>query len=161
MAGSQALLAHRDSNGSTVVKTYNISAYNSVVESRLSFDVLEKKAEYSNGTIKIFARLALPENMTTLNQVWQVGPSVKNGIPDVHEFKKNNLDSKGTLKLVGGSGNDSSSSGGAAASTPSPSVSPRPSAGSGGGGQSSSDKLLNRGIFGLSVLLGSTLALIF
>ncbi|KAG9149531.1 hypothetical protein Leryth_014315 [Lithospermum erythrorhizon] len=99
MAGTHALIGMKDSKGSLIVKTYNVVSYRSLEEtSKLSFKVLDSKAEDSNGTMKIFAKLELPVNMTTsLNQVWQVGSSVKNGVPEKHEFAPENLGSKGTL----------------------------------------------------------------
>ncbi|PKH88845.1 hypothetical protein CRG98_049975, partial [Punica granatum] len=57
MVGSQALMALKLSDGSIVAKTYNISSYRSIVESKLSFDVWDLTAEASNGTMTIFASL--------------------------------------------------------------------------------------------------------
>ncbi|KAK1420623.1 hypothetical protein QVD17_22363 [Tagetes erecta] len=111
MAGAQALLAYKASNGSMVVKTYNISSYSSIVEGKLSFDVKDKRAEYSGGVMKIFATVVLPEKgVTTVNQVWQVGPSVtEDGFPVKHAFQPANLAAKGRLDLLSG---QSSSGGG-------------------------------------------------
>lgn len=100
MVGAQALLAYKASNGSMVVKTYNISSYSSIVESKLSFGVRDKKAESSNGVMRIFAKLALPAGMTSVNQVWQVGSTVTNGVPEKHEFQPANLNAKGKLGFV-------------------------------------------------------------
>lgn len=55
MVGSQALVALKLSDGSVVAKTYNISGYRSIVESKLSFDVWDLSADASNGTMTIFA----------------------------------------------------------------------------------------------------------
>lgn len=100
MVGAQALLAYKASNGSMVVKTYNISSYSSIVESKLSFGVWDKKAESSNGVMRIFAKLALPAGLTSVNQVWQVGSTVTNGVPEKHEFQPANLNAKGKLDFV-------------------------------------------------------------
>ncbi|GMP90244.1 hypothetical protein CsSME_00041456 [Camellia sinensis var. sinensis] len=106
MIGAQALIAFKDSNGSMIVNTYNISSYKSIVQEKLSFDVMDMSAEYSDGTIRIFATVALPDTAATaVNQVWQVGPSVTNGFPDKHEFQPANLNSKGTLGLLKGQSN--------------------------------------------------------
>ncbi|KAK9055621.1 hypothetical protein SSX86_026706 [Deinandra increscens subsp. villosa] len=104
MAGAQALLAYKASNGSMVVKTYNISSYSSIIEGELGFDVKEKRAEYSDGVMKIFATVVLPEKgVTTVNHVWQVGPSVsEDGIPAKHAFLPANLGAKGRLDLLSG-----------------------------------------------------------
>lgn len=158
MAGSQALLAYKASNGSMVVKTYNVSSYSSIVESKLSFDVLDKRADFSGGVMRIFARLALPENMTAVNQVWQVGSSVKNGVPEKHAFNVDNLNAKGTLELVKAKGETSA----VPAPAPSPSVSasgPSPSGAkndTGGCGRPSNGGLLGFYVFFLvfGVFLG-------
>ena len=53
--------------------------------------------------MRIFATVTLPEKgATTVNQVWQVGPSLTNGVLDKHEFQPANLNSKGTLDLLKG-----------------------------------------------------------
>lgn len=100
MVGSQSLVAFKESNESMVVKTYNISSYGSMMESKILYNVLDKRAEYSDGVMRIFATLAMPGNVVELNQVWQVGGSVKNGVPEKHEFSPENLASKGTLELA-------------------------------------------------------------
>ncbi|KAL3517871.1 hypothetical protein ACH5RR_020460 [Cinchona calisaya] len=156
MAGAQTLLAYKASNGSIVVKTYNISSYSSIVESKLSFDVLDKKAEFSNGVMRIFARLALPETMTTVNQVWQVGSSVKDGVPAKHEFKPENLNAKGTLELVQEDGKT------APAASPSGAEN-----GTGNGGQNGKDTsgcertLNDNGFFGFLLCFGILVVFLF
>ncbi|KAL8516560.1 hypothetical protein ACS0TY_014998 [Phlomoides rotata] len=101
MVGSQALVAFNDVNGSVVVRTYNITEYGPIVESRIAYDVLSKSADHSGGVTTIFATLALPPGKTLLNQVWQVGAAVKDGVPVKHDFSPENLGSKGTLQLNG------------------------------------------------------------
>lgn len=54
--------------------------------------------------MRIFATLELPPGKTLLNQVWQVGASVKNGVPVKHDFSQENLGSKGVLQLKGNTG---------------------------------------------------------
>ncbi|CAI9776594.1 unnamed protein product [Fraxinus pennsylvanica] len=129
MAGAQSLLAFKESNGSVVLKTYNISSYSSIVQSKLFYDVLDKKAEFSGGSMRIFAKLALPNDATELNQVWQVGAAVKNGMPEKHDFGPDNLNSKGTLSLVSE----------AATATPTLAPAPAPTSGSGIGGQNGNE----------------------
>ncbi|XP_059626257.1 cytochrome b561 and DOMON domain-containing protein At3g25290-like [Cornus florida] len=103
MVGAQSLIAFKQSNGSMGVFTYNISSYQSIVESKLSFDVTDMSADYSDGLMRIFATVALPGGAATpVNQVWQVGPSVASNFPARHEFQPANLNSKGTLDLLGG-----------------------------------------------------------
>ncbi|KAJ4729080.1 Cytochrome b561 and DOMON domain-containing protein [Melia azedarach] len=99
MAGSQTLLALK-SNGSLVVKTFNISSYSSIVESKLSFETWDLSAESGqNGTVTIYGKLKVPEKAEKLNQVWQVGAKVTDGKPNKHEFSAANLKSTGTLNL--------------------------------------------------------------
>ncbi|XP_059626256.1 auxin-induced in root cultures protein 12 [Cornus florida] len=109
MIGAQALVALKESNGSMVVKTYNISSYQPIVESNISFHVANKTAEYSGGLMKIFAVLTVANN-ATVNQVWQVGSSVTGGIPDKHAFTPANLMAKGTLVLMAAQTNSTTNS---------------------------------------------------
>ncbi|GMI69194.1 Auxin-Induced in Root cultures 12 [Hibiscus trionum] len=100
MAGSQTLLAFK-SNGSMVVKTYNISSYSSIVEGKLSFDVWDLEAETDkDGKMIIYGSVKVATSAEKLNQVWQVGPGVVDGFPMKHEFEKPNLASLGELQLV-------------------------------------------------------------
>lgn len=94
-----------------VVKTYDISSYSSIMESsKLWFDVKETAAEFSGGMMRLFATLVLPEKgKTTLNHVWQVGPSVTDGFPAKHGFQPANLNSKGTFDLLSGESKSSAS----------------------------------------------------
>ncbi|KAF5959889.1 hypothetical protein HYC85_001098, partial [Camellia sinensis] len=68
MAGAQVLVALKQSNGSMSVNMYNISSYNSIVQSKIAFKVPEKSTEYSGGTMKIIATLTLPMNSSSTNQ---------------------------------------------------------------------------------------------
>ncbi|GLJ53610.1 hypothetical protein SUGI_1143640 [Cryptomeria japonica] len=105
MIGTQALIAFRLSNGSTVVDTYNVVSKVAVLNpSNISIPVTNKSAVYesSSGKITIFASLVLTSNQTSVNQVWQVGSSVTNFSPDVHRFDDANLKSLGTLYLQSG-----------------------------------------------------------
>ncbi|TQE12365.1 hypothetical protein C1H46_002018 [Malus baccata] len=101
MAGSQALLAHQTANGTPTVTTYNISAYNSIIPGKLSFDVWDVSAEFSSGTFMIFATVKVPKGAVSVNHVWQVGPGVNTtGFPEKHDFSPANLRSYETLSLV-------------------------------------------------------------
>ncbi|WOG85988.1 hypothetical protein DCAR_0105182 [Daucus carota subsp. sativus] len=120
MVGTQALIAFKKSNGKITVKPYNLVSYGQIVQTKLSFDVSDTAAEYSDGVMRIFATWELPENTTVINQVWQVGASVDDEVPAKHAFDPVNLNSKGELKL-----NETS----AASPSPSPSSSDDDSAG--------------------------------
>ncbi|XP_065855084.1 auxin-induced in root cultures protein 12-like, partial [Euphorbia lathyris] len=99
MIGSQALIAFQ-SNGSLIVNTYNISMFPQ--QSKLSFDVWDLSTESDGKKIVIFTTVKVPEGATTVNQVWQVGPSVSKGVPDKHEMGEANKKYVGVLKFAGG-----------------------------------------------------------
>ncbi|XP_074358031.1 auxin-induced in root cultures protein 12-like [Apium graveolens] len=101
MVGAQSLIALRQSDGSMSVKTYNISSYETIVQSDILFNVSDLSAQYSNGIMKILATLELPENTEVVNQVWQVGGSVIDGeTPGKHGLEDANLNAKGKLHLL-------------------------------------------------------------
>ncbi|GLJ53609.1 hypothetical protein SUGI_1143620 [Cryptomeria japonica] len=105
MIGTQALIAFRLSNGSTVVDTYNVASKTAALNpSKISITVSSKSAVYesSSGKITIFASLALGSNQTSVNQVWQVGSSVSNLSPAIHTTSGANLRSLGTLNIKSG-----------------------------------------------------------
>lgn len=146
MAGCQSFIAFKDSKGSMVVKTYNISSYASIVEGKILFDVVDSSAEFSNGVMTIFATVKLPESlMGEINHLWQVGSSVKNGAPVKHAFLPDNLKAMSKLQLdakasnvtTGGSnstasGSNSTATGSSTAN--SPSVAPSNNSASSNGG---------------------------
>ncbi|OVA01647.1 Cytochrome b561 [Macleaya cordata] len=104
MGGSQTLVAYRQSDGSMTVKTYNITSYKIIQQGKLAFEVPKMEGEYVNGEMRIFATIILPESLgKVVNQVWQVGPSISNGMLGVHEFGPDNLNSLGKLDLMNGS----------------------------------------------------------
>ncbi|WOL17537.1 hypothetical protein Cni_G26330 [Canna indica] len=100
MVGSQALIAFRQPDGKMGVKTYNITRYGPVSEGPIAFQTSGLEAEYVDGAIRLYGKLKLRHGTTTVNQVWQVGATVVNGVPQKHDFKPENLQSKGTLNLV-------------------------------------------------------------
>ncbi|KAL8496212.1 hypothetical protein ACS0TY_020069 [Phlomoides rotata] len=146
MIGSQSLIAFKDTNGSIVVKTYNISSYGPISESKISYNVLKKSAESSRGVITIFATVALPAGITELNQVWQVGSTVSNGVPAKHAFAQDNLGSKNTLQLV------SNAAGEDIAPAPAPASAPAPGARQGGNGSGGSPRRILTSGFWLYVV---------
>ncbi|XP_048336464.1 cytochrome b561 and DOMON domain-containing protein At3g25290 [Ziziphus jujuba] len=99
MLGAQALVAFKHSNGSMVVETYNINSYD-IKQSKLSLDVWDTSAEYTDGAIRLFAKMKVPEKSETVNHVWQVGPITDNS-PAKHEMQTANLNAKASLKLTG------------------------------------------------------------
>ncbi|KAL3328273.1 hypothetical protein AABB24_035746 [Solanum stoloniferum] len=106
MVGTQSFIAFKDSKGVMTVKTYNLTSYKSITESKLMYNVLDSKAESADGVMKIFATLELPANTKTVNQVWQVGSAVTDGRPGIHKFEPDNLKSKGILDLATSGGGD-------------------------------------------------------
>lgn len=101
MVGSQALIAFKQSNGSMIVKTFDIKSYGSLIEGKLSVEIWDTVAEYSDGFMRIFAKVKVPQKASSINHVWQVGPSVSDGRPDPHDTQDPNLKAKGTLSLTG------------------------------------------------------------
>lgn len=99
MLGAQALVAFKHSNGSMVVQTYNIQSY-AIKESELKLQVWDKSAEYSDGVIRLFAKMKVPSNSEKVNQVWQVGP-VTDDVPERHDMQAPNLNAVDTLSLSG------------------------------------------------------------
>ncbi|GAB4830320.1 hypothetical protein Ancab_019958 [Ancistrocladus abbreviatus] len=142
MVGSQALLAFKQSDGKMSVQTFNIKSYSSLQEGPLSFNVSDMSAESSNGNMMIFANWALPEKTSKINQIWQAGPTVANGVPEKHDFSKPNLNSKGTLKLAEAPSSEP-------VSAPAPAAAPEA-----GGGKSNAGECLvkNVGFVGVVVL---------
>ncbi|KAK4774510.1 hypothetical protein SAY86_009445 [Trapa natans] len=120
MIGSQALMALKLSNGSVVAKTYNISSYSSIDESKLSFDVWNLAAEASDGSMIIFATIKVPG--TSLNQVWQIGGAVDGTSPSIHPLEQDNKESRSKLELVSAGQNGITPT-----PTPTPTSTPAPS----------------------------------
>ncbi|GMI69195.1 hypothetical protein like AT3G25290 [Hibiscus trionum] len=108
MAGSQSLVAYKNSSTGTVqVHTYDVASYASIVPKDLSFEVWDMTAESRNdGSMAIFAKIKVPADLAAsgkINQVWQVGPSVgAGGMLAKHDFVAANLQAKGSLDLKSG-----------------------------------------------------------
>lgn len=109
MIGAQSLIAYKQSDGSMTVKPYSLESYSSIVQKNLSFDVWDLSAEHTDNMMRIYATVKVPENATTVNQVWQVGSAVSSDMPQKHAFQTANLNSKGTLDLTGGQSTSGSS----------------------------------------------------
>ncbi|CAI9778683.1 unnamed protein product [Fraxinus pennsylvanica] len=58
MVGSQSLVILKESNESMVVKTYNISSYIPIMETKILYNMLDKR-EYSDEVMRIFATLTI------------------------------------------------------------------------------------------------------
>lgn len=102
MIGTQALIAFKESNGSMAVKTYNITSYSGVQESKILYETSDLSSVFgSDGNIVLFATLNIGKSVASLNQVYQVGSSVTKGVPDEHALKSENLASKAELALTG------------------------------------------------------------
>ncbi|CAA0826597.1 Cytochrome b561 and DOMON domain-containing protein [Striga hermonthica] len=102
MLGAQALIAFRDSNGSYVVQTSNISTL-AFRESPIAYPVSNLSARYSGGRISFAAMLHLTGRPASgeVNHLWQVGPVDSHGVVSVHDMTSDNLNSTGTLSLNG------------------------------------------------------------
>ncbi|XP_068647035.1 cytochrome b561 and DOMON domain-containing protein At3g25290-like [Aristolochia californica] len=128
MIGTQALIAHRSSNGSLVVQPFNISSYN-VQTSKISYRVSGLSAVSANGNLVIFATWELPKGTATINQVWQVGSAVNGSIPEKHAMTSANLKAVGKLNLLSTPSGPSAEAPGPSSSSPNSSP-PSPSAAS-------------------------------
>lgn len=102
MIGSQSLIAFKAPDSKMTMKTYNITSYGPVTESKIDYAVSGMKAEYDGKVMTMYATLVLPEKMTVVNQVWQVGGAVSGGVPQKHEFGPANLKAMGMLDLSKG-----------------------------------------------------------
>ncbi|KAL1317697.1 hypothetical protein HN51_069907 [Arachis hypogaea] len=100
MVGAQSFVAYKGDNGVVTVFPLNIQSY-SKMSQNLTIDTWNLRGEEDEGIIKIFVNIKVVENAVSLNQVWQVGPSVTAGRIDPHAFAPENLNSKGPLSLVG------------------------------------------------------------
>ncbi|XP_058196890.1 cytochrome b561 and DOMON domain-containing protein At4g17280-like [Rhododendron vialii] len=111
MVGSQALVALLKSDGTMNVYTSSVDSYQTQLQKgELSFDVSDLSATHSNNEIVIFATVTLPNNSTTVNQVWQNGP-VSNDAPGIHATSGSNVQSMATLNLLSGASAASGASG--------------------------------------------------
>ncbi|KAJ4833481.1 hypothetical protein Tsubulata_008073 [Turnera subulata] len=101
MAGSQALVAYQDSNGSMVAYTTSVTGSPTMKPGNLSFGVSNLRAEYSDGEMIIFATLQLDSTLLSTNQVWQEGP-MQGGSPGMHDISGDNILSFGTVNFATG-----------------------------------------------------------
>jgi len=102
MIGAQVLVAYQLANGSRRAFTSQITSYvTTMPEGKLIYDVSDFTATYADNEIIIYATLALPSNITTINHVWQEG-LVKNDSPGTHSFDNDSTSSYGTLDHLSG-----------------------------------------------------------
>lgn len=111
MAGSQALVAFQQSDGSIKAYTSPVTGYTTqLAEGDLSFPVSDLSATYSNNEVIIFATLGLGNaTIGTLNQVWQEG-QLSGNTPAAHATSGDNVQSMGTLNVVSGQSGGASGS---------------------------------------------------
>lgn len=105
MLGAQALVAvpHSGSGGGMKVYKSQIDSYTTTLpEGDLMYNVTGLSVTYENEEVTIYATWTLPNNMTTINQVWQAGPA-SGSSPQQHSTgNSDNMKSKGTLDLLSG-----------------------------------------------------------
>ncbi|CAI9294859.1 unnamed protein product [Lactuca saligna] len=101
MVGSEAIVAFHNGNGSMRVYTTMINSYSpSMVPGNLSFQVSGLSAESSVNEIAIFADVGPFEGGSVVNQVWQSGNLVLNGVPQMHAVSQQNLQSTGEIDFL-------------------------------------------------------------
>ncbi|KAI4329903.1 hypothetical protein MLD38_028236 [Melastoma candidum] len=116
MIGAQAVIAFKDGAGAVVTKTYNVSSYSSVTESPIAYETWDRTAEVAvGGIMRLSAKFKVGADAVAkgLNQVWQVGGSVVDGAPQMHELKDANKKAKGVLDVVSGTATSGGSGEGA------------------------------------------------
>ncbi|KAM3744169.1 hypothetical protein ACB098_06G032100 [Castanea mollissima] len=109
MVGTRAIIGIRYLNGTSVIKTYNITQYTKIgcplLPSETSdVNVSNTQVIYSatRYMMTIHASLILPQkdyNFSKLNHVWQVGQSANDVQPLMHATTLQNVDSTETLDL--------------------------------------------------------------
>ncbi|KAL8205326.1 hypothetical protein R6Q57_008877 [Mikania cordata] len=103
MVGSEALVAFVNSNGSVTVYPTMITSYSpSMLPVDLSFQVSGLSAELLNNEITIFATVGPFDGGSVVNQVWQAGNLVIDGVPQMHAVSQQNLQSTGELDFLSG-----------------------------------------------------------
>ncbi|XP_052178248.1 cytochrome b561 and DOMON domain-containing protein At5g47530-like [Diospyros lotus] len=103
MAGSQALVAFHNSNGSMTAYPTPITSYSpSMLPGALSFQVSNLSAEYIEDEMTIFAIVGPLDHATSLSHVWQAGSSVSSNIPNMHATSGEHLQSMGKLNFLSG-----------------------------------------------------------
>lgn len=90
-----------EGTGAVTVKTLDLKSYSAIVPGKLSLDVWDMRGEEVRGVIRIFATVKVPDKAESVNQVWQVGPSVTAGRIDRHDFAPPNINAKGVLSFNG------------------------------------------------------------
>ncbi|XP_043688742.1 cytochrome b561 and DOMON domain-containing protein At5g47530-like [Telopea speciosissima] len=102
MKGSQALVAYQLVDGNMTAYTSSIDNEEpSLQQSSLSFNVANLSAEFLNNEMIIYATVELPNNSTTVNQLWQDGP-LSGNTPLSHQRTGDNVNSRGTLNFLSG-----------------------------------------------------------
>lgn len=102
MVGSQTLVAFQKSTGAMSAYTTSIDSLSPTMQQgKLSFPVSNIDAEYRNGEMIIYATLTLPNNRTTVTQVWQEGP-VQGDQIGMHPTTKANMQAFGKLDFLSG-----------------------------------------------------------
>ncbi|KAM0063067.1 putative DOMON domain-containing protein [Helianthus debilis subsp. tardiflorus] len=103
MVGSEALVAFVNSNGSVTVYPTMITSYSpSMLPSDLNFPVSGLSAEFLNHEITIYATVGPFASGSVVNQVWQAGNLVLDGVPQMHAVSQQNLQSTGQLDFLFG-----------------------------------------------------------
>lgn len=102
MVGSQTLVAFQKSTGAMSAYTTSIDSLSPTMQQgKLSFPVSNIDAEYRNGEMIIYATVTLPNNRTTVTQVWQEGP-VQGDQIGMHPTTKANTQAFGKLDFLSG-----------------------------------------------------------
>ncbi|KAJ4730100.1 Cytochrome b561 and DOMON domain-containing protein [Melia azedarach] len=102
MIGAQSLVAYRNASGILRAYTSPVTSYRTrLQEGKLSFQVPNLAADFSNNEVIIFATIILPKNTTTVNHLWQDGPVIGDHL-GMHSLSGDQVRSMGTVDLLSG-----------------------------------------------------------
>ncbi|KAG6526987.1 hypothetical protein ZIOFF_009074 [Zingiber officinale] len=80
------------------VKTYNITKYEPISEGPIAYETSDLVTEFADGVVRMLRKVKLPKGTTMVNQVWQMGAKVMDGVPQKDNFKP--LKSMGKVDLL-------------------------------------------------------------
>ncbi|XP_059286828.1 cytochrome b561 and DOMON domain-containing protein At5g47530-like [Lycium ferocissimum] len=108
MVGTQALIGIKQTNGSFLGDTYNVTQYIKIgcklLPSPIDLNISNLRFRHIHYYHIIEATIHLPQtvNVSRINQVWQVGKVAMGMEPKIHERKLHNYDSTETIDLQTG-----------------------------------------------------------
>ncbi|KAJ7518201.1 hypothetical protein O6H91_21G058800 [Diphasiastrum complanatum] len=107
MVGTSALIGFKDAQGTSMMQQYKLTA---AVQNQLAalspgvtdLVVLDKAIEISGTKFLMFASLQLKPNQTTVNFIWNRGPSVSGNSPQPHSTSLADLQGRTSIDMSSG-----------------------------------------------------------